>query len=218
MSSAALGAALFAAWGKYGGSAVDQTAIAALDAVTSEEFARLRADNADLQRQVAELTASLKDQVSLARHAHGRNDDTFEALLERVSALELRLGELDDGMTPEERAEVAMERRRALLEPHSADGTSRPPAGETYENDDGIPLVQYAERMSDAVHASYDEIDVMAMDCRETACKVVYAPVDADNDFSIATMLGMELVGVNFRVRYDRDDYGNHVAYIELDE
>lgn len=92
-----------------------------------------------------------------------------------------------------------------------------------FESDSGdTPIGEYSDSLSETLQA-VNGVDVRAMDCRNSICRVTYSKSEslspeelADIDAELIDKMAFGVEGHNVDLTHASDEYGNKIVYIQL--
>lgn len=196
----------------------DEAPVAVANLATPDSALALRITS--LEHEIERLHSRLK--------YHGADPDDQERSVrfdERIAQIELTLDKLSSkaqeshtgshATTPErmsdrmdQTSEVITDQKRAYMEAQ-------------FDNDSGLPLGDFSHSIEDVMH-QVDGIQAQGIDCRNTICKVTYAPAGPalsgsdDVDWQIMEQLLERSGGRQVDIKYVSDALGNNAMYIQL--
>jgi hypothetical protein len=187
-----------------------------------------RAEIAALGDRLARPTAASDRPFRSAEERADPSAARYDALLSRIEKLEATVGNWSDRGTGKGDAALTSRPLQVSAVSGSIEKSAYRPnsmGDEAFLADSGKPLGDYPERLADVFNAAGDLIEVRDMECRESICRVTFAPshdnasgMGQDNDymFSLVDRLTDSLPGVDLVLRHATNAQGNEVIYIQI--
>lgn len=196
-----------------------------------EQLAKVSETNTENISQLLAETSRFRDSSKYKEHLASpsiRSKDSVDSakFAERISALEIELGELQSSSStkPVESEKVFREVYSQARQQYFESG-SNPHDGlaeSEFEKDAGLALGNYSRSIEETLH-SIPDIEVSALECKNTICKATYSHIQSvypddsvDDGFDVVDKLAQSIEGYSVEVRYTTDPFGNRVMYLQL--